>query len=79
MDLSDNEYLEYVSCSYSDRGVHTLTFKTDQNQLLLGEGEIQDEGTENVDINLADYGRAIVGLKAGFGEGLEMLAIYTAV
>ena len=76
--LGKTEHLEFISCSYSEKGVHTLTFKTNQNQLLLAEGEVEAEAKWNVDINLQDHGKAIVGLWTGFNKNLESLAIYTA-
>ena len=75
--LAKDEHIEFVSASFSDKGVHTLTFKTSKNQLLMAEGETKEEGLRTVDINLTDYGKAVVGFKTAFNGNLEMMAIYT--
>lgn len=33
--LSEGEDLEYISCSYSDDGIHTLTFKTNTGEFFI--------------------------------------------
>jgi hypothetical protein len=75
--LDKDEHIDFVSCSFSSQGVHTLTLKTTKSQLLMAEGETKLEGIKTVDINLADFGKAVVGFRTGFNENLEMMAVYT--
>ena len=75
--LDRDEHIDFISCSFSSYGVHTLTLKTNKNQLLMAEGETKLEGLKTVGINLADFGKAVVGFRTGFNANLEMMAVYT--
>lgn len=36
--LDDFEHIEYIECTYSQRGVHSLKFKTNTVRFLKAEG-----------------------------------------
>lgn len=78
--LKPGEDLEYIACSYSKQGVHTLNFKTNFNNVLLAEGDIEEETrpANSFDLNLKDHNKAIVGFQTGLNENLEYMGIYIA-
>ena len=39
MKLKEGEEIQYVSCAYSSKGIHTITFKTNLDNILLAESE----------------------------------------
>ena len=75
--LDRDEHIEFISCSFSHHGLHSLTLKTTKNQLLMAEGETKLPGLKSVDINLSDFSKVVVGFRTGFNENMEMMAVYT--
>ena len=78
MKLVEGEDIEYIACSYSTKGVWSLTFKTNLHKILLAEAD-SEEGNKNFDLNLKDSNKVIVGLRTGFNEYMEYLCIYVAL
>ena len=78
--MAEGEDIDYIAWSYSEKGVHTLTFKTNHGNILLAEADVEEqhEGSEVFDLNLRDHNKAIVGFRTGFNENLEFLAVHVA-
>jgi hypothetical protein len=39
MKLKKDEHIDFIAVTFSEEGAHTLCFKTNQNQVLMAEGE----------------------------------------
>ena len=85
LELENDEHIVFMSVSYTNEGIKTITVKTSKGNLLLAEGDSGDESEEEdseeegimrQDINIHDQGKAVVGFQTKFNDYLEELHVY---
>jgi Jacalin-like lectin domain len=63
--LSDFEHLETVECTYSQRGIHSIRFKTNTGKQIMVEGTA-GLGNFKRTVRLRPHNKAVIGFRGVF-------------
>ena len=70
--------MEYVQATYSQRGLHTLMFKSNTGRILLCEGQA-GPGPLSRELNLREHNKAIIGFRGIYSSHVLDLYMYIAL
>ncbi len=76
--MEEFEHLEYVQATYSQRGLHTLLFKTNTGRVLVSEGQA-GPGPKSRELNLREHNKAIIGFRGLYSSHILDLYMYIAL
>lgn len=65
MRIEELEHLEWAECTYSQRGIHCLRFRTNTGRELWSRGTA-GKGLYKREINLRPHNKAIIGIRGLF-------------
>jgi hypothetical protein len=78
MILEEFEHMEYVHCTYSQRGLHSVTFKTNTGRLLVCEGSV-GKGPLTRELNLREHNKAIIGFRGLYSTHILDFYMYISL
>ncbi|CDW89077.1 UNKNOWN [Stylonychia lemnae] len=78
MFLEEFEHIEFVISSYSQRGLHALTFKTNTGRAIACEGSA-GKGSHQRELNLREHNKAIIGFRGLYSTHMLDFYIYISL
>ena len=76
--LEEFEHIEFVHCTYSQRGLHSLFFRTNTGRLMNCEGQV-GKGSLTRELNLRDHNKALIGFRGLLSSHILDLYMYIAL
>jgi len=76
--LEEFEHLEYIHCTYSQQGVHSINFKTNTGRIVVCEGSAR-KGPMQRELNLREHNKAVIGWRGMVGSHLIDLYMYVGL
>jgi hypothetical protein len=75
--LEEFEHIEFIECSYSNQGLHSLIFKTNTGKTISCEGSA-GVGTQQRKLNLREHNKAVIGFRGVYSSS-HMLDLFMYV
>lgn len=76
--LEEFEHIEYVECSYSNQGLHSLVFKTNTGKAIVCDGAV-GAGAQERKINLREHNKALIGFRGVYSTHMLDLFMYVSL
>ena len=76
--LEEFEHIEFVGVTYSQRGLHSITFKTNTGRGLICNGDA-GKGTFSRELNLREHNKGVIGFRGLYSSHFLDLYIYISL